>query len=97
VLQRLKQEGIAVPEQVGILCLGNTPWAFRDDLTTIAFDSDLWAGEIFQCLQRLEENDEPVESVIPPQLIERSSTIPVKGKERQKKWLSSRSDFSILR
>jgi len=96
VLQRLKQEGIAVPEQAGLIGFGNTPWAFRDDLTTISFDNDLWAGEIFQCLQRMEESDEPIESLIPPQLVERSSTIHVKGKEQQRKSRPSRSDFSIL-
>ena len=76
ILERLRQEGTPVPRQVGLFGIGNTLWAIRDDLTSIAFDPDLWAAKVFRCLKKMEDSNEPIVVKIPPTLIERSSTLP---------------------
>jgi len=76
ILERLRKENVPVPEQVGLYGIGNTLWAIRDDLTSIAFDPDTWAAEVFRCLKKMEDSNEPLVVKIPPKLIERSSSLP---------------------
>ena len=77
ILERLRQQRTPVPEQVGLFGVGNTLWAIRDDLTSIAFDPDLWAAEVFRCLKKMEDSDDPIIVKIPPKLIERTSAPPI--------------------
>jgi len=95
VLQRLKLEEIHVPEQVGVYGYGNTPWTMRDDLTTIAFDTDLWAREVFKCLQEMEETDKKIEKFIPPHLIHGSTTRHVEQKASRKTEQPAKPDISV--
>jgi DNA-binding LacI/PurR family transcriptional regulator len=71
-----------VPEHAGVYGLGNTPWAVQEGLTSIAFDPDLWAREIFAAIDELEEEGVSPDRRIPPSLVERASTLPLGTAQR---------------
>ena len=75
-LERLREAGLAVPQQVGVFGQNNTPWAEQDDLTSVDFNPQMWARDIFQCMEEMERTDEPVVKKVPPTLVQRGSTMP---------------------
>jgi DNA-binding LacI/PurR family transcriptional regulator len=70
----LKAANIAVPDQAGVYGVNNTPWAESDNLTSVGYDQQEWAGKIIDCIRRLDAGEERVELPIAPRLIQRSTT-----------------------
>jgi DNA-binding LacI/PurR family transcriptional regulator len=70
----LRAAGISIPDQVGIYGANNTPWAEKDNLTTVDFSASLWSKEIIKYISSRKQNS-PRHIAIPPRLIHRGSSM----------------------
>ncbi len=73
--ETLQAVGLWDPRRVGLYGMNNTPWAGRDDLTSVSFDPEVWARMVFEAIDEIETTGVAADRLVPPTLIERGSTM----------------------
>ena len=70
----LRAAEIPIPSRVGIYGVNNTPWAEKDNLTTVDFSTYFWSKEIINYISS-KKKILPRRIAIPPKLIHRASSM----------------------
>lgn len=80
-LKALQEAGIAAGT-AGCYGTNNTPWSTQHGLSSVGFDPDHWAAEVFAAIDELDHSGIAADRLVPPTFYERRSTLPLPSTTR---------------